>query len=375
MSEHSSLIADLEAAIASGSPRKREKALALVSNLFVAGSSNYSGEQIAVFGDVLTALATDIETKVRIKLSHQLAKIPHAPANVIKSLAFDDEIAVAEPVLRWSEVLSDADLVSTASTKSQDHLQAISQRRTLSESVTDVLVERGNHRVVRSTAKNPGARFSDKGFGKLIARARNDEALQLHVGTRRDIPRHHFLKLLESASAAVRAKIAAEYPPRVAETVSEVVAAVATDINNEVRDASLEHEKARVRVKRLCMTGQFSEAEVHAFARADNFERTAVALSVFGQFPIDLVERALLDESSDTVLVLAKAAGCCWSTTKSILRLSAAGRGMSVMDMDQAQASFDRLQVKTAKRAVEFYGSSRKPRIDAMMVHAETSAA
>lgn len=374
MSEHSSLIADLEAAIASGSPRKREKALALVSNLFVAGSSNYSSDQIAVFGDVLTALATDIETKVRIKLSHQLAKVAHAPANVIKSLAFDDEIAVAEPVLQWSEVLSDADLVTTASTKSQDHLQAISQRRTLSESVTDILVERGNHRVVRSTAKNPGARFSDKGFGKLVARARSDEALQLHVGTRPDIPRHHFLKVLETASATVRAKIAAEFP-RAAETVSEVVAAVATDINTEVRSTSVEHSKARVRVKRLCMTGQFSEAEVHAFARADNFERTAVALSVFGQFPIDLVERALLDESSDTVLVLAKAAGCCWSTTKSILRLSAATRGMSVMDMDQAQASFDRLQVKTAKRAVEFYGSSRKPRIDAMMMHAEPSAA
>ena len=129
-----------------------------------------------------------------------------------------------------------------------------------------------------------------------------------------------------------------------------------------------------MRVKRLCMTGQFSEAEVHAFARADNFERTAVALSVFGQFPIDLVERALLDENFDAVLVLTRAAGCCWSTTKSILRLSAAGRGLSVMDLDRAAASFDRLQVKTARRAVEFYGSSRKPRVDAMM-HPETPAA
>ena len=373
MTEHSSLIHDLEAAIASGSARKREKALALVSNLFIAGSSHYSSDQIAVFGDILTALAVDIETKARIKLSQQLAKVSYAPANVIKSLAFDDEIAVAEPVLRWSEVLNDADLVSTASTKSQDHLQAISQRRTLSESVTDILVERGNHRVVRSTAKNPGARFSDRGFGKLVVRARADEALQLHVGTRHDIPRHHFLKLLETASAAVRAKITAEFP-RAADTVSEVVAAVATDINTEVRDTSEEHSRARVRVKRLCMTGQFGEAEVHAFARADNFERTAVALSVFGQFPIDLVERALLDESFDTVLVLAKAAGCCWSTAKSILRLSAAGRGMSVMDMDRAQASFERLQVKTAKRAIEFYGSYRKPRIDAMM-HTEAPAA
>jgi uncharacterized protein (DUF2336 family) len=373
MTEHTSLIADLEAAIASGSPKKREKALTLVSNLFVAGSTQYSGDQIAVFGDVLEALATDIETQARVKLAHQLAKVDYAPSKVIRSLAFDDEIAVAEPVLRWSQVLSDSDLTANASTKSQDHLQAISQRETLNECVTDILVERGNHRVVRSAAKNPGARFSERGFDKLVIRARADEALQLHVGTRRDLPRHHFLKLLETASAAVRAKIALEFP-RAEETVSEAVAAVATGINAEVRNASREHNKARVRIKRLCTTGQFSETELHAFARADNFERTVVALSVFGQFPIDLVERGLLDESFDTVLVLCKAAGCCWATTKSVLKLSAASRGMSVMDMDRAQSSFDRLQVQTARRAVEFYGSSRKPKIDALM-HAHSPAA
>ena len=83
----------------------------------------------------------------------------------------------------------------------------------------------------------------------------------------------------------------------------------------------------------------------------------------------------MLDESPDTVLVLAKAAGCCWSTTKSLLGLTAAGRGMSVMDLEQVQASFDRLQPKTAKRAVEFYGSSRRPRIDAMTGVVEPSAA
>ena len=105
MTEHSSLIADLEAAIASGSAKKREKALTLVSNLFVAGSTQYSGDQIAVFGDVLDALATDIETQARVKLAHQLAKVDYAPSKVIRSLAFDDEIAVAEPVLRWSQVL------------------------------------------------------------------------------------------------------------------------------------------------------------------------------------------------------------------------------------------------------------------------------
>ena len=82
---------------------------------------------------------------------------------------------------------------------------------------------------------------------------------------------------------------------------------------------------------------------------------------------IDLVERALLDENIDRALVLARASGCCWATAKSLLCLSAARRRLSVMDMDRAQTSFERLQIETARRAVEFYGSSRKPRIEAMM--------
>jgi hypothetical protein len=90
-------------------------------------------------------------------------------------------------------------------------------------------------------------------------------------------------------------------------------------------------------------------------AHAQDFEKTVVALALFGRLPIDLVERALLDERPDMVLILAKAAGCSRTTTKAVLLMQAAGRGMSDADMEQALASFDRLSTKTAKRVLEFY--------------------
>ena len=52
---------------------------------------------------------------------------------------------------------------------------AISQRRSLSDAVTDVLVEFGNRDVLRSTAENPGAEFSDFGFTKMIDRSKDDD--------------------------------------------------------------------------------------------------------------------------------------------------------------------------------------------------------
>ena len=359
MSELTSLIQELEHAISSGTAKKRQKALTLVTDLFIAGSGRYSGDQIALFDDVLLTLSSSIETKARVKLSKRLATVSDAPVKVVRSLAFDDVIEVAAPMLKSSPQLNDDDLVETASTKSQDHLHAITQRPQLSEAVTDVLIERGDREVVHSVAKNSGARFSDRGFGKLVARARGDDTLARYVGARRDIPRHHFLKLLETASASVRAKLESANPDA-AEAIRDVVAEITTHISQEVRSSSRDHAKAKQRVKRLCKTSQFSEADVHAFARANNFEQVAVALSMLGTFPIELVERALLDESPDMVLILTKAARCYWSTTKAILQMTAANRSLSTMDLDHALANFEKLQVNTAKQALEFYSLRSK---------------
>jgi hypothetical protein len=90
-------------------------------------------------------------------------------------------------------------------------------------------------------------------------------------------------------------------------------------------------------------------------AHSQDFEKTVVALALFGRLSIDLVERALLDQRPDMVLILAKAAGCSRTTTKAILLMQAAGRGMSETDLEQALASFERLTPKTAKRVLEFY--------------------
>jgi hypothetical protein len=76
---------------------------------------------------------------------------------------------------------------------------------------------------------------------------------------------------------------------------------------------------------------------------------------MLGDYPIELVERALNDKSTDLVLVLAKAADCCRATARALLTMRSADRRLSPMDVDQALLSFDRLQSTTARRALEFY--------------------
>ena len=64
--------------------------------------------------------------------------------------------------------LTENDLVEIAKSKSQEHLLAISGRASITEAVTDVLVERGNRQVAHRLAKNAGAHFSELGFASIV---------------------------------------------------------------------------------------------------------------------------------------------------------------------------------------------------------------
>src|SRR5262249_24994257 len=204
-------------------------------------------------------LSADIELKARAKLADQLADMENAPPKLIRSLAFDDEIDVAGLVLSRSPQLTDDDLVENATTKSQDHLLAIAQRLRLSEAVTDVLVDRGDERVVHRVVKNKGARFSLAGYGKLTNRARYDRKLTLALGERSDLPRQYFLKLLEAASSTVRAKLEAANPQMVA-AIRDTVDDVATTMQREVRKGSRAHAVAVREAKRRFNVRPITEA-------------------------------------------------------------------------------------------------------------------
>jgi uncharacterized protein (DUF2336 family) len=364
--ETRSLIDELIGAVADGDARQRMRILDSVTELFAAGSKGYSSEQVALFDDVLQQIAADIETRARAKLAHRMAGLDSAPPRLIRKLAFDDNIEVAAPVLVMSQQLSDHDLVENAMTKSQEHLLAIAQRLKLSEVVTDVLVERGNHRVARKVAGNNGARLSLAGYGKLTARARSDVRLTLLLGQRTDIPRQFFLKLLEAASSKVRARLERAHP-ELALDIRDTVDNVATTMQRAAREASREHATAERDAKRRQKLRPISEAAVHAAARAQQFEKAVVALARLGRFSVDLVERALIDQGQDLVLLLAKAAGCSWTTARELLVMYAANRNLKPGDVDRASRRYVRLDQDTAQNIVKFHERFVRPRVEAEM--------
>jgi uncharacterized protein (DUF2336 family) len=354
MTTQIALFPELERAIAHGSPERRAEMLSAVTDLFIDGSVGFTDTEIALFDDVITRLALKIEVSVRSLLAQRLASIAKGPPNIVRMLAHDDEISVAYPILAQSELLDESTLAQCARSKTQDHLLAISRRKSLSEIVTDVLVERGNRPVVLSIAMNPGAKFSSIGFSRLVTRSAGDETLTACVGSRPDIPHHLFLALLATASDLVRSKLIAE-KHHARREIEQAVATVTDEIWNDADVSSTNYEEARAIVQPKFDSGELDDVAVLSFSESKKFVETTIALAYLCNVSTDVVEQALSQDQLDMILVLAKAAKLSWATTKMLLSFPGRQRRISSGEIEQCLASFERLNFATAQHIIEFY--------------------
>lgn len=351
-SRSANLLDELQNALAHGTVARRVETLRRVTDLFLYGVPDYTNEQIDVFDDVFHCLIEEIETSAKSLLANRLAPVPKAPPRLIYTLAFDDEIEVAAPVLSQSERLNDDMLIENARSKSQGHLLAISKRKSLSNAVTDVLVERGNNEVVESAVNNPGAEFSDNGFTTLVSRAENNDQLATCLGKRSGIPRPHYLKLIARASDSVRARLQAAHPDE-AEDISIAVERAALTVGQDAGGPAT--TTAMGLVRSLLEEGRLDERQIAEFASAGRFEETCAALAITASIPVTTVETMMIEARSEGLMVLAKVAGLSWMTLKLIMQLRGNAGEAEADDIDDHKASYDTLRPSTAQQVLRFY--------------------
>jgi len=354
MNNQRNIIDQLENALASDDLSKRANTLERVTDLFVLESSSLGEADVELFGEVMTRLMRGIELAARAQFGSRIARLARAPGKVVRVLAFDNAVEVAGPVLSASSQLDDLDLVENAKTKSQGHLLAISNRATLSTRVTDVLVYRGNPIVLRSTAKNSGAAFSEFGVSILVQKSSADADLAMCVWSRPDIPRPDLIRIFVQASEAVRRELEAATPDR-AEVIRVAVAEATGDIQNLARAGSQTARDAQSSVKRLHASGQLHESALLQIINARKFDETAIALSLMCDLPIGLIERLLAQSRPEQLIIIAKSFEFSWPTCKALVLLQAGAQGPSQEKLGQIFSSYTRLSVKTAQAALEFY--------------------
>ncbi|MEO1199817.1 MAG: DUF2336 domain-containing protein [Pseudomonadota bacterium] len=180
---------DLMTLAAEPSSDARRRLLRGLTDLFLAEAKTATHDECETFGDLARKISQEVDVASRAELSERIAIVDETPHNLVAQLAQDDAIDVAAPILEHSTVLTDDDLVAITEAEGEDHMLAISKRATLSEIVTDRLVQHGTTPVLRTVSGNHGARFSAKGANMLVERAKGDRTIIGNLYERQDVPK------------------------------------------------------------------------------------------------------------------------------------------------------------------------------------------
>ena len=126
--------------------------------------------------DILLGLLRTSGIEMRKRCAKGLTPIQDAPKALLRYLA-RDEIGVALPLLENGAGFDDSDLVATVRSGVMAHWLAIARRRSLTESVTDALLQTGETHVIETVLRNPNARLSTQGVDIVVSRSRQSPSL------------------------------------------------------------------------------------------------------------------------------------------------------------------------------------------------------
>ena len=127
---------------------------------------------------VLKSLAADQVTRVRQIIAEELRDSIHAPPEIIQKLARDEMFDVASPVLEYSPLLSDYELLDIiASANNGFASQIIAKRSSVSPRVSDAIIGSRDEIAIFELLRNPRANLSPHGIERVAAIAENHEPM------------------------------------------------------------------------------------------------------------------------------------------------------------------------------------------------------
>jgi uncharacterized protein (DUF2336 family) len=296
------------------SPAVRVDLAAKIARL-VPGLSDEAHERLRKLTyEVLEILVRDQVTRVRQVIAETLKDRAGVPPEIIRLLARDCEIVVAGPVLEFSPLLSDADLLAIITEAPiPGALAAVARRPRLEASIADAIGASHDVDAIAALLANPSAQIREETLDRLVDRAPAVVAWHKPL-----VERPH----LSAAIARKLASFVAEHLlQRLVErrdldpaTMREVAAAVRQRLDAAPQPdepgaaAAKAGDAVMARARQLKQQGKLDEAAVlRALGHDRGFVRAALA--VLSEVPLEVIDRVLGAHSPKGVTALAWKSG------------------------------------------------------------------
>lgn len=142
--------------------RVRAKLASRISELTPALDQDSSSRASKMVIEVLEGLAADQLTEIRAILSEEIKQLDSIPHHTASKLARDVDAGVASPMLQFSPLLEDDELIEIISESIQDEaLTAIAKRQGLGQGVAHAVAETESGQAVQALLENSSAQIAD----------------------------------------------------------------------------------------------------------------------------------------------------------------------------------------------------------------------
>ena len=339
----------------------RRALTATIGDLFNQRDGVLSERERALMTDILRKLIRDCELEVRRDLSERLSNAANPPRELIVALA-NDEIEVAEPILRASTVLRDAELVGVIRHRTQQHQLAIAMRRSLSEYVSDALVETGNIDVVKVLLENSDAQISEATMAYLAEESRRVDTYQEPLLRRDDLGPELAARMYLWVSAALRSHILENFdidPSQIDDHLEDgAIARGPEPRQGEPREAEPEKERpAEILARRLTAQRKVTPDFLVQVLRQGEVPLFEALFGELSGLKAPRLQNVLYDSGGEGLAIACRAMAMPKPTFATIFLLSRRGHtGKNIVDpreLSRALLLFDKVSQSAAAEVMK----------------------
>jgi len=297
---------------------ERDQLFRNMAQLFSFVSDQCDDEQVRQYDEVLCQLAELVEVEARVHVAKLLAPLERAPGTVVVKLANDD-IEVARPLLEFSNVLSDDDLIEIIGHQSEAHRVAIAGRINVPERVGEAIVEHGGTASVVRLVRNTTAEFDADTLRKLVVRARADAEIAHNFRARTEIDWSSLRGQIDEAAGKVLEALgdADSHVDPIA--AGKINAVVYNRMRNRAGFSSTEWKLAYNQVKALSDRKQLDDRALARFARFGYGHHAAAALTVMLRVEPEVFVKWLAGQDYVAITVALRAANLTPDLFESII--------------------------------------------------------
>ncbi|HEY1981031.1 MAG TPA: DUF2336 domain-containing protein, partial [Xanthobacteraceae bacterium] len=266
---------------------------------------NASEKVRALTVETLERLARDQLPRVRAILAEEIKLLDCVPKRMVKALARDVE-SVAAPILEYSPLLSDSDLMEIISTaKAHFALVAIAKRRPVSGSVSEAISEAMHVPAVSALLANSSADIRQQTLEKIVDHASRIKDWHLPLVLRNDLSQRAIRRLAGFVGASLMERLAARHGLD-AETRAFLTKQMRARLDSAADD---QFDPAAAEVAKLAKRGDLNDHSVEAAAEGGRREFIVAALAKLAKVTTDTVRRILDAGTAKPITALVWRAG------------------------------------------------------------------